>query len=85
MSFFILFYSRSDNAAHLYNNDFHLPSLLCSQVLGITEEPGGVSIELHEVYHQLALPSLPLHSGLRSAWHAAFWRTVRNTVFTFHL
>lgn len=62
------------------SDDFHLPSVY-SQVLGLLEEPGSVSVELHEVHHQLALSPLPFHCGLCSAWHAALWRTVCNVDF----
>lgn len=55
--------------SHIY------PSL---QVLGISEEPGGVIDELHEVHHQPTVPALPLHCGLRSAGHAAVWGQVQN-------
>lgn len=46
------------------------------QVLELPAEPGGVPAQLHEVHHQPALPSLPLHRGLRSAGHAALWGAV---------
>ena len=49
-----------------------------SQILELIEEPCGLSSQFHEVHHQLALPPLPIHRGLRSAGHAAFWRTVSN-------
>lgn len=47
------------------------------QVLGIPQESGCLLDELHEVYHQLALPPLPLHCCLRSPRNAALWRQVR--------
>ena len=43
------------------------------KVLGVSEEPGGVSDELHEVHHLPHLPPLPLHRGVCPAWHAALW------------
>ena len=43
------------------------------KVLGISEEPGGVSDELHEVHHLSHLPPLPLHCGVCTAGHAALW------------
>ena len=46
------------------------------QVLELPAEPGGVPAQLHEVHHQPALPTLPLHRGLRSAGHAALRGTV---------
>lgn len=48
-----------------------------SQVLGIPPESGCLLDELHEIYHQLALPPLPLHRCLRSPRNAALWRQVR--------
>lgn len=50
------------------------------QVLGVSEEPGGVFVELHEIHYQFTLPPFPLHCGLCSAGHAAFWRTVSITL-----
>lgn len=49
---------------------------LCLQILGSSSKPGGFPPELHEVYHQFALPPLPLHRGLCVAGDAAVWRTV---------
>lgn len=46
------------------------------QVLGIPEEFGGLTDELHEVYYQPALPSLPIHCSLCLAGNAAVWRQV---------
>lgn len=47
-----------------------------SQILELTEEPRDLPPKFNEVYHQLALPTLPLHCCLCSAGHAALWRTV---------
>lgn len=47
-----------------------------AQILELIEEPRGFPAQFHEVHYQLALPSLPLHRGLRSAGHAALRRTV---------
>lgn len=59
-----------------------LKSLLLSlsQILGISKEPGGVFVELHEVHHQFTLPPFPLHRGFCIAGHAAVWRTVSITL-----
>lgn len=46
------------------------------QVLGIPEEFGGLTDELHEVYYQPALPPLPIHCSLCLAGNAAVWRQV---------
>lgn len=43
------------------------------KVLGIPEEPGCVSDELHEVHYQFALPAFPLHCGLCTSGHAGLW------------
>lgn len=48
---------------------------LC-QILGLSQEPGCVPHELHEVHHQPAVPSLSLHRGVCSAGDAAVWREV---------
>lgn len=50
--------------------------LLPPQILELTEEPRDLPPKFNEVYHQLALPPLPLHCCLCSAGHAALWRTV---------
>lgn len=61
---------------------WNLPSpsvyVASSQVLELAEEPRGLPPQFHEVHHQLAFPPLPLHCGVRSAGHAALWRTVSN-------
>ncbi|KAA0705626.1 Voltage-dependent P/Q-type calcium channel subunit alpha-1A [Triplophysa tibetana] len=49
--------------------------LQSDQVLGVSEEPGGVFVKLHEVHHQFTLPPLSLHRSLCSIGHAAVWRT----------
>lgn len=46
------------------------------QVLGLSQEPGCVPHELHEVHHQSAVPSFPLYCGVCSTGDAAFWRKV---------
>lgn len=48
---------------------------LC-QILGLSQEPGCVPHELHEVHYQPAFSSLSLHCGVCSARDAAFWRKV---------
>lgn len=48
---------------------------LC-QILGLSQEPGCVPHELHEVHYQPAFSSLSLHCGVRSAGDAAFWGKV---------
>lgn len=50
------------------------------QILGLSQEFGGVPHELHEVHHQPAFPSLPLHCGVCSAGDAAVWREVRTDI-----
>lgn len=50
------------------------------QILGLSQEFGGVPHELHEVHYQLAFPSLPLHCGVCSAGDAAVWREVRTDI-----
>lgn len=60
----------------------YLWSCLGSQVLGIPPESGCLLDELHEVYHQLTLPSLPLHRCLCSPGNAALWRQVRARGFS---
>lgn len=47
-----------------------------SQVLGVSEEPGGVFAKFHEVHYQFTLPPFPLHCGLCFARDAAVWGTV---------
>ncbi len=46
------------------------------QILGLSQEPGCVPHELHEVHYQPAFSSLSLHRGVCSAGDAAFWRKV---------
>lgn len=41
------------------------------QVLGVSEEPGRVFDELHEVHHQFALSPLPFHRGFCFVGNAA--------------
>lgn len=60
------------------------PGMLCPlsdavwvpQVLGLPAESGGLLDEFHEVYHQFALPPLPLHRRLCSPRDAAVRRQV---------
>lgn len=58
-----------------------LSSALLVQVLGVSEEPGRISDELHEVHHQSAFPPLPFHRGFRFAWHAAVWWKVSPSLY----
>lgn len=51
--------------------------LCVGKVLGVSEEPGCVSDELYEVYHQFAFSALSLHCGLCPSGHAAVWWEVR--------
>lgn len=44
---------------------------MTAKVLGISEKPGRLSDELHEVHHLPHLPPLPLHRCLCTPWHAA--------------
>lgn len=46
------------------------------QILGLSQEPGCVPHELHEVHHQPAFSSLSLHCRVCPAGDAAFWRKV---------
>lgn len=46
------------------------------QILGLSQEPGCVPHELHEVHYQPAFSSLSLRCGVCSAGDAAFWRKV---------
>lgn len=50
--------------------------LLFDQILGVSQEPGRVPYELHEVHHQPAVSPLSVHRGVCSAGDAAFWRKV---------
>lgn len=50
------------------------------QILGLSQEPGCVPHELHEVHYQPAFSSLSLHCGVRSAGDAAFWRKVSKSL-----
>lgn len=49
------------------------------QILGLSQEPGCVPHELHEIHHQPAVPSLSLHRGVCPAGDAALRRKVRKT------
>lgn len=50
------------------------------KVLGISEKPGRLSDELHEVHHLPHLPPFPLHRCLRTPWHAALrWQVTINS------
>lgn len=53
---------------------------LCLQILELFEESCGFSVELDEVHHQLALPPLPLHRGIRPVGYAAVRRPVSDFV-----
>lgn len=50
----------------------HPTSGLCWQVLGISQEPGGLSSQLHEIHHQPAVPPFPVHRRLCTFGNAAF-------------
>lgn len=68
----------------IYRTCTALNARLCfHQVLGVFAQPRRISSQLDEVYHQLALPALPLHSCVCSAGHAALRRTVSAGFFPF--
>lgn len=46
------------------------------QVLEFPKESGGLLAQLHEVHHQFAFPTVPVHRGVCFAGDAALWRTV---------
>lgn len=48
----------------------------CWQVLGISQEPGRLSSQLHEIYHQPVVPPFPVHRCLRPFGNATLWRPV---------
>ena len=51
------------------------PTVPVFQILVFAAESRPVAAEFHAEHHQLALPSLPLHSHLRLTWDAALrWR-----------
>lgn len=52
------------------------------QVLELFEKSGGVSAQLHEVYHQSPVPPVSLHCGVCSAGDAALRWTVSNRVYS---
>lgn len=55
----------------------HPTSGLCWQVLGVSQEPGRLSSQLHEIHHQPVVPPFPVHRRLRTFGNAALWRPVR--------
>lgn len=70
----------------IYRTCTALNARLCfHQVLGVFAQPRRVSSQLDEVYHQLAVPALPLHSCVCSAGHAALRRTVSAVFFPLSL
>lgn len=69
--------------ACIYRTCTTLNARLCfHQVLGVFAQPRRVPSQLDEVYHQLAVPALPLHSCVCSAGHAALRRTVSAVSFS---
>lgn len=46
---------------------------LCWQVLGVSQESGRLSPQLHEIHHQPVVPPFPVHRRLCTFRNAALW------------